>query len=189
MGVRSRGGRSGGPKQRSPPPAATPGPVPHTYQGCGAASPQLTGRGDAGMAWRSALGAGRGAVHGPGPRGRAAPMARRAQARERQPRAAKRALGGGGAPGPAGPSERERGGGGSAGRSPHRALPAGGKTRPGSPRLERDSPLPAASLHRTWAPAAAPPGRARRGLGEGEGGGGRGRLGWPPRAAAGMPGC
>lgn len=34
-------------------------------------------------------------------------------------------------------------GGGSAGRSPHRALPAGGKTRPGSPRPERDSPPPA----------------------------------------------
>lgn len=47
----------------------------------------------------------------------------------------------------AGPSGRERGGGGSAGRLPHRALPAGGKTRPGSPRLERDSPPPPPPPH------------------------------------------
>lgn len=57
---------SRGPRRSPLPPAAAPGPVPHTYQGCGAASPQLTGRGDAGMA-RS--GARRGSRPGPPPAG------------------------------------------------------------------------------------------------------------------------
>lgn len=69
-----------------PPPAAAPGPVPHTYQGCGAASPQLSPRGDAGMA-RS--GPRRGSRPGPpragGSHGTTSPGA------ERSPRAAKRA--------------------------------------------------------------------------------------------------
>lgn len=156
--------------RRSPLPPAPPR-QPSRTRTRAAARPARGSRQGAMPAW---LGAGRGSRPGPpragGSHGATSPGAERSPG----PRNVLRAP----AAAPlAGPSGRERGGGGPAGRSPHRALPAGGKTRPGSPRPERDSPPPAAHPR---------PRVTRSGPGTARGVAVPPRL--PTRAAVGVPG-